>query len=92
MHDLCFCLTVCVKPFVDSNTVNRCCVVVFVHYISGECCSTLVGISVCRHRLTSPIKISSMLENNEFMEKLADSGGSNLLDIYGSSVTDLYLL
>jgi hypothetical protein len=33
-----------------------------------------------------------MLENNEFMEKLADSGGSNLLDIYGSSVTDLYLL
>jgi len=33
-----------------------------------------------------------MLENNEFIEKLADSGGSKLLDIGKSSGTDLYLL
>jgi len=34
-----------VKPFVDSNTVNRCCVFLFVHYISGEYCS----VQTCRN-------------------------------------------
>jgi len=33
-----------------------------------------------------------MLENNEFIEKLADSGGSKLLDIDNNSDIDLYLL
>jgi len=31
-----------------------------------------------------------MLQNNEFIDKLADSGGSKLLDIDDSSHTDLY--
>jgi hypothetical protein len=33
-----------------------------------------------------------MLENNEFIEKFADSSGSKLLDVDDSSDTDLYLL
>jgi hypothetical protein len=33
-----------------------------------------------------------MLENNEFIEKLADSGGNKLLDIDDSSHADLYVL
>jgi hypothetical protein len=32
-----------------------------------------------------------MLENNEFIEKFSDSGGSKLLDMDDSTDTDLYL-
>jgi hypothetical protein len=48
----------------------------FIIYVGCIVQCRLVGISACRHRLTLPIKISSMLENNEFVEKLAESGGS----------------
>ena len=58
-------------------------------YLGSIVLCKLVGISVC---LTSPIEISGALENLEFIEKLADFGGSKLLDINESGDTDLYLL